>query len=221
MVIALLQIGRRLVFRVSTYLWQLLFSPQIGSQKHFEIISEEDIFMKYMEILLLAGVCFVEAVQIFAVVGAFACLVGAVVSEESIVGAVLIFAVVGAFACLVGAVSEEISHKGLAVLFSLVITAAGILASCGVAWGINEVLGVIENWDREKGIGLLSDAEESELIADVREKGSKFIVVDEDGEMHEYHVLAEDDRTSDAQENSDDTAVRYYTDDVKITKTSW
>ena len=137
--------------------------------------------MKFMEILLLAGVC--------------------------IVGAVLILAVVGAFACLIGAVSEEISHERLAVLVSLVITAVCILTGCGVAWGINEVLGVIENWDREKGIGLLSDAEESELIADVREKGSRFIVVDEDGEMHEYYILTENGKTSDAQEDSDDTIV--------------
>ena len=148
--------------------------------------------MKVVEILLLAGVC--------------------------IVGAVLILAVIGAFACLIGAVSEEISNKVLATFVALLLLVACTLTGCGVAWGINEVLDVIENWDREKGIGLLSDAEESELIADVREKGSRLIVVDEGGKMHEYYVLTESDKSSDSQEDSDDTEVRYFPDGVTITK---
>lgn len=75
--------------------------------------------MKFMEILLLAGVC--------------------------IVGAALILAVVWAFACLIGAVSEEISHEGLAILVPPLLLVVGVLACCGIAWGINEVLDVILN----------------------------------------------------------------------------
>ena len=110
-----------------------------------------------------------------------------------------------------------IANRLARVLARLAIVVVAILAISGITWGLLATCTALENWAQERGFSLFSCVEESELIS----KGSKIVVVDEDGEMHEYYVLAEDDRTSDAQEDSDDTTVRYYTDDNKITKTYW
>ena len=136
--------------------------------------------MKFIEILLLAGV--------------------------SIVSLVLMAAVFLVFARLL-AIASEILNDRVAIIVSLVIAIVGVLTCCGIAEVISEAFGAIENWDREKGIYLLGDAEESKLIADVQEKGSRIVVV-KDGEMHEYYILTENNESSDAQEDGDDTAVR-------------
>ena len=107
-----------------------------------------------------------------------------------------------------------IANRLARVLARLAIVVVAILAISGITWGLLATCTALENWAQERGFSLFSCVEESELIS----KGSKIVVVDEDGEMHEYYVLTEDDKTSGAQKDSDDTEVRYFPDGVTITK---
>lgn len=113
-----------------------------------------------------------------------------------------------------------IANRLARVLARIAIVVVAILAISGITWGLLATCTALENWAQERGFSLFSCVEESESISDAREKGSKIVVVDEDGEMHEYYILAENDKSFDSQKDSDDATVRYYTDDVKITKAS-
>ena len=112
-----------------------------------------------------------------------------------------------------------IANRLARVLARIAIVVVAILAISGITWGLIATCATLENWAQERGFSLFSCVEESELISDAPEKGSKIVVVDEDGEMHDYYVLTENGKTSGAQKDSDDATVRYYTDDNKITKT--
>ena len=112
-----------------------------------------------------------------------------------------------------------IANRLARVLARIAIVIVAILAISGITWGLIATCAALENWAQERGFSLFSCVEESKLISDAPEKGSKIVVVDEDGEMHEYYVLTENGKTSGAQKDSDDATVRYYTDDNKITKT--
>lgn len=107
-----------------------------------------------------------------------------------------------------------IANRLARVLARLAIVVVAILAISGITWGLLATCTALENWAQERGFSLFSCVEESELIS----KGSKIVVVDEDGEMHEYYILAENDKSSDSQKDSDDTEVRYFPDGVTITK---
>ena len=107
-----------------------------------------------------------------------------------------------------------IANRLARVLARLAIVVVAILAISGITWGLLATCTALENWAQERGFSLFSCVEESELIS----KGSKIVVVDEDGEMHEYYILAESDKSSDSQKDSDDTEVRYFPDGVTITK---
>ena len=107
-----------------------------------------------------------------------------------------------------------IANRLARVLARIAIVVVAILAISGITWGLLVTCTALENWAQERGFSLFSCVEESELIS----KGSKIVVVDEDGEMHEYYILAENDKSSDSQKDSDDTEVRYFPDGVTITK---
>ena len=107
-----------------------------------------------------------------------------------------------------------IANRLARVLARIAIVIVAILAISGITWGLLATCTALENWAQERGFSLFSCVEESELIP----KGSKIVVVDEDGEMHEYYILAESDKSSDSQKDSDDTEVRYFPDGVTITK---
>ena len=111
-----------------------------------------------------------------------------------------------------------IANRLARVLARIAIVIVAILAISGITWGLIATCAALENWAQERGFSLFSCVEESKLISDAPEKGSKIVVVDENGEMHEYYILAENDKSSDSQEDSDDTEVRYFTDGVTITK---
>ena len=113
-----------------------------------------------------------------------------------------------------------IANRLARVLARIAIVVVAILAISVITWGLLATCTALENWAQERGFSLFSFVEESEPISDAREKGSKIVVVDEDGEMHEYYILAENDKSSDSQKDGNDTEVRYFTDGVTITKGS-